>query len=149
MCSWYNHFMSHKLDQLVPTVIESAFEVCPLSAEHEEFSSFALRVEYRGRGGYAVSHFRRELSADGTWDYPTPERTSDYLRSHRFSQEEAIQLAKKHCHDIIINGLKPRDVLALDKLDGEEWRKYRLEAISRNRQWAISRAEPAEPTAGA
>ncbi len=83
---------------------------------------FTVRVEYRGRGKWAVLHgARRCLGSDGEWDWESipSEREDDWLATHRFTLEEALELARKHAPRITVNGMTAFEV-RLRELGGLE-----------------------------
>ena len=73
-----------------------------------------VTVEYRGDGKWAICHFRQCLGDDGEWDFePSPSsRTDEWLATHRFTEEEALRLAREQAPNITVNGLTPADVIA-------------------------------------
>lgn len=76
--------------------------------------AWAITVEYRDEGQWAVKHHSSCLSSSGKWDYePNPSsRTDAWKRRHRFTEEEALRLARKHAPNVCINGLFPADLIA-------------------------------------
>lgn len=88
-----------------------------VSAVPEDFcpeaSHWAISVEWRGGDRWAVLRGGECLGRDGDWDYePLPSsREEDWLATHRFSEEEALALARKEAPLIRINGYTPADVL--------------------------------------
>lgn len=67
---------------------------------------YEIRVEYRGDGKWAVIRMGYCLGADGKWDYePRPSsREDDWLATHRFGYETALELAKAAAPHIVVNG---------------------------------------------
>lgn len=72
---------------------------------------FTVKVEYRGRGKWAVLRGRC-LGSDGEWDWESipSEREDDWLASHRFGLEQALELARKHAPRVIVNGMTALEV---------------------------------------
>lgn len=99
-----------------PTVIEGVrvtrYEVNLLPESYGEAYHWAISVEYRGKGTWAVLHFGYCLGSDGEWDYePSPSnREDDWLETHRFDVETALTLAREHAPKVTVNGLTPADI---------------------------------------
>lgn len=76
--------------------------------------TWAVEVEYRGDGRWAVTHMSQCLAADGTWGYERQpsSRTDEWLAARRFTLDEALRLAREQAPLMVINGLTPADVLA-------------------------------------
>jgi hypothetical protein len=89
------------------------YEVCALPEDHIEYPTFAVTVEDRGRGRWAVCRGKRCLGVDGYWDWePLPSSREDaWLEEHRFSLADALELAVGVAPKIRINGVTPADVL--------------------------------------
>ena len=66
-----------------------------ITDEHPEGFHFAVYVEDRGRGSWAVTHEGNCLSVDGTWDYePNPSnRDNEWMALHRFTFNDAYTAA--------------------------------------------------------
>ena len=75
---------------------------------------WVVRVEWRGRGTWAVIHGGSCLGTDGEWDWePRPSsREDDWLAAHRFSLDDALALAREHAPGVRVNGHSAVDVLA-------------------------------------
>lgn len=97
-----------------PEVRVTCYEVNALPEAYDERYHWAITVEYRGDGKWAVLHFRSCLGADGDWDLePSPtNREDDWLATHRFDMETAIALASEHAPKVSVNGMTPADILA-------------------------------------
>lgn len=95
-----------------PIVQATAYEVSLLPIGHIDRSLFALTVEARGRGLWAVCFMGRCLAADGTWDHePIPsERDEGWLAVHRFDLSTALALAEQHSREVRVNGYHVLDV---------------------------------------
>lgn len=74
---------------------------------------WGVDVEYRGSGRWAVTRHGRCLSFSGEWDYESipSERGDEWLEDHRFSMDEALDLAKKHAPLTRVNGYSVADVI--------------------------------------
>ncbi len=85
-----------------------------VNAHPDENSSyhdcFAITVEYRGHGRWAVCRPKRCLSNEGHWDFePTPwERDDEWLDTHRFNEPTALRLAVDQAERITVNGMTAR-----------------------------------------
>lgn len=92
----------------------TAYEVSCLPEDHIDHHLWALKVEDRGRGLWAVLHKGYCLGRDGTWDYEprSSSRTDEWLTEHRFEYDDAIRLAQQAAPHVTVNGLTPADVLA-------------------------------------
>ena len=75
------------------------YEVTLLPKDYREGYLWTITVEYRGRDLWAVKRNGECLGRDGTWDWEmrpsSREYDPDWLPSHRFSLEEALDLAKE------------------------------------------------------
>lgn len=67
---------------------------------------YEIHVEYRGPNSWAVVRMGFCLGADGEWDYESipSERRDEWLATHRFPLERALELAKAAAPDITVNG---------------------------------------------
>lgn len=88
--------------------------VSALPADNVDYDLYSVKVQWRGGETYAVKRFSQVLGADGLWDYePSPSnRDDDWIATHRFSYEEAVQLAAKAAPDVTVNGSTVADCLA-------------------------------------
>lgn len=77
-------------------------------------SLFEIKVEWRGKGRWAVTHRSACLSADGEWDWePMPSsREDDWLATHRFDLDTALRLAKEEAPKVTVNGWTVARVIA-------------------------------------
>jgi hypothetical protein len=75
---------------------------------------YAITVEYRGDDRWAVMQRRWCLGTDGGWEYEmqVSEREDDWLATHRFPLEQALELAKAAAPDVEVNGRTAAEVLA-------------------------------------
>lgn len=90
--------------------------------------TYAITVDYRGHGQWAITRGRECLSRDGGWDWePIPsERDDDWLAEHRFDLGTALRLAKNAAPGVVVNGRTAAEALARSTArqaaaaDGEE-----------------------------
>jgi hypothetical protein len=97
-----------------PTVRATTYAVSCLPLDDEDAHLFTITVEYRGNGQWGVFRNGRGcLGSDGQWDWePLPSnRDDDWLVSHRFAFDTAIELAKQHAPLITVNGYTVADAL--------------------------------------
>ena len=104
-----------------PTVQATQYVVSCLPEGAEGRHSFTLNVAYRGNGLWAVIDTPYCLNIDGTWDFEhTPsERTDEWITSHRFDLDTAMDLARKHARLMHVNGFTVADALAMEKKRAE------------------------------
>lgn len=99
-----------------PTIEATCYTVSciPEDAHPMDHDTWAIKVEYAGRGRWAIRHLGKCLKWNGTWDYePIPSsREDNWLHEHRFSLEIAKQLAVEAAPKVRLNGKTPADVLA-------------------------------------
>lgn len=83
-----------------------------LPEEDINYSSFAIKVAYRGRGLWAVTHHGYCLGRNGDWDYESvpSERTDEWLTGHRFGRDEALRLAREAAPKVRVNGMTAAEV---------------------------------------
>lgn len=101
-----------------PTVEATRYTVSLLPETALEYTVFAISVERRVPGGWAVLRNSWCLSADGEWEFePRPsERTDEWIASHRFTVDRAIELAKAAAHDVTVNGWTAAKLLEMGGL---------------------------------
>jgi hypothetical protein len=77
-------------------------------------SVYAVQVQWRGDDRYAVKRHSLVLGADGEWDYePMPSsREDDWITTHRFGYEEALQRAVEAAPHVTVNGITVAESLA-------------------------------------
>jgi hypothetical protein len=86
--------------------------------DHPDAHHWCVTVQYRGPGKWAVlqgdSGSKFCLGTDGEWDYePSPSnREDDWLATHRFDLERALELAREHAPKIRINNFTTLDCIA-------------------------------------
>ena len=92
-----------------PTVEPTAYLVSVIPDAGPDASMWAVKVERRGPGSWAVIHLSRCLHRSGRWDHePLPSsRTQRWLSSHRFDLETALKLAKKAAPTVTVNATTP------------------------------------------
>ena len=72
-----------------------------------------LTVEYRGNDRWAVQHGESQsLGRDGLFDWDPSEKPDAWLRDHRFSEQEALELAHKAVMAVKINGRTAEEYIA-------------------------------------
>lgn len=98
-----------------PTVQVTEYTVSLLPADDINASSFAITVAYRGRGLWAVLRRSFCLGRDGEWDYEMKpsSRTDEWLADHRFTDVEALVLAKAEAPRIVVNGRTAAELMEL------------------------------------
>lgn len=115
------------ISNIDPQVIVTSIQVSALPEDHPDARTWSVSVEYRGKDSYAVVHHGQNLSQDGQWNYEPSNSSRDdhFIAQHRFSYEEAIDLAKEACKTIVINSMTAADVLTLSTLSDDEASEYR------------------------
>lgn len=108
------------------TCMPTKYLVSLLPAEHPEVVLFGLEVEWRGvpwqvpageRADWdrvwAVTRLSRVLAVRGGWEYePQPSsRSLDWCRAHRFTLDDALEVAKQQAHYVIVNGIRVQELL--------------------------------------
>lgn len=99
-----------------PTVQAVEYTVNCLPEDDLDSHVFAITVQYRGAGRYAViQHGQMCLGADGTWDHGVKEydRGDAWLDAHRFDLDTALRLAKEQAPRVTVNGFTVADALAM------------------------------------
>lgn len=89
-----------------PVVQATEYEVSILPEDDINRSTFAITVQYRGEGRWAVIRHSSCLGADGTWDFGVKEydRGEAWLNAHRFDLDTAIRLARDAAPHVVCNG---------------------------------------------
>jgi hypothetical protein len=74
---------------------------------------YEVTVSYRGDGRWAVGRSGDCLGADGEWDWePSPSsREDDWLATHRFDLDTALDLACEAAATVTVNGFTVEDTL--------------------------------------
>lgn len=99
------------------TVEPTQYTVCALPHDNVNFTHYAITVDRvmsrRGVSGWAVRRLSECLGADGEWDYePSPSsRTDEWIATHRFDLETALDLAQKAAPRVIVNGFTVADAI--------------------------------------
>jgi hypothetical protein len=96
------------------TVLATTYTVCALPEGHPDFDLFAITVENRSSGRWAVLRHRWCLGSDGEWDFePRPsEREDDWLATHRFPLKRALELAQAEAPKVRVNHRGVAEALA-------------------------------------
>lgn len=89
-----------------PAIKPVLYEVSLLPEDDINHNLFALTVQDRGHGKWAVIHSNSCLGSDGTWDFGVKEydRGDEWLQSHRFDLETALRLASEVAPHVTVNG---------------------------------------------
>lgn len=97
-----------------PTVTATLYEVSILPEDDINRDVFAIQVEYRGGGRWAVTRLSSCLGDDGTWDFGIKayDRGDDWLDAHRFDLDTALKLAKEAAPHVTVNGHTAADAYA-------------------------------------
>ena len=99
-----------------PRVQATRYTVNCLPEDDINASAYEITVEYRGRGLWAVLQRGMWcLGKEGDWDYEMrpSERDDDWLATHRFTEAEALRLAKEAAPHVTCNGRTVAQALAL------------------------------------
>lgn len=98
-----------------PTVRATRYEVSCLPPDDINTRHFTITVEYRGHGRWAVLDGPFALDADGEPDYePRSSICEDeWLSSHRFDLNTALELAKKTAPLMTVHGRTVDQALAI------------------------------------
>lgn len=125
-----------------PTARPTRYEVNCLPEDDINAAGFALAVEYRGRGRWAVVRHGQCLAADGTWDYESvpSERADEWLAQYRHDLDTALRLAREAAPRVTVNGWTVDDALAMHAATSDE---------ERDAVWARIRARHAARRAAA
>ena len=105
----------------------TASEVSVFPDEVMDASTWTLSVEYRGADRWAVlarAGSRTCLSRDGEWEWEISpsERTGEWLAEHRFSLDEALDMARRYAPGVTMNSLTAVEVLARHRARSEAGR---------------------------
>lgn len=98
-----------------PIVQPTAYTVNCLPEDDINARHFALTVEYRGDGRWAVCRSGRGcLGVDGAWDYEArPSAHEDgWIAAHRFDLDTALRLAREAAPHVEVNGITVVQALA-------------------------------------
>ncbi|MFJ2259504.1 hypothetical protein ACIOKD_14380 [Streptomyces sp. NPDC087844] len=89
-----------------PFVKATRYEVSLLPADNINRFPFTIDVEYRGHGRWAAVRHRQCLNATGEWSFESipSEREEEWMATHRFDLDTALQLAKQAAPHLIVNG---------------------------------------------
>jgi hypothetical protein len=88
--------------------------ISALPEDNVNHGLYAVTVQWRGGDTYAVKRLSMVLGADGEWDYePSPSnRDDDWIATHRFTYDRAVELAAQAAPHVTVNGLTVADCLA-------------------------------------
>lgn len=96
------------------TVEPTTYTVSAVPEDVPQAYLWAITVEKRGRGRWAVCRMRECVGTDGEWDWEASpsSRTDEWLESHRFDLATALGLAQREATEVTVNGITVADVLA-------------------------------------
>lgn len=99
-----------------PATVQPVSYLVSCLPEGEDQHSFTIRVEYRGGGRWAVVQHRMCLGADGEWSWESipSEREDEWLATHRFDLDTALELATQAAPLLTVNGFTITDVMAMN-----------------------------------
>ena len=101
-------------DTPATSVRATRYEVSCIPEDNVNARHFTLKVEYRGRGLWAVTDGIDCLDRSGEWSYERipSNREDEWLATHRFDLDTALGLAKKAAPKMTVNGYTVAHVLA-------------------------------------
>lgn len=93
------------------------YTICALPEGNVNYRHYAITVEWRGDGRWAVCSGGFCFGTDGEWEYePRPsERDDDWLDTHRFDEQSALRLAEEQAPLMTCNGITVQEALARSK----------------------------------
>jgi len=96
------------------TVQPTAYMVSLLPVDDINADLFAITVEWRGDNNWAVMRHRQCLNSEGEWDWePNPSsRTDEFIATHRFDRDTAIEMARKVAPTVMCNGITAAEAYA-------------------------------------
>jgi hypothetical protein len=103
------------MTDLTPRVQATRYTVnCMPEDSSPDSHVFEITVEWRGKDRWAVVRHGSCLGSDGEWDYEMrpSSREDDWLATHRFDLETALELAKKAAPYVTVNGWTVEKALA-------------------------------------
>jgi hypothetical protein len=105
-------------DQIVPQVTQ--YTVCYLPEDNIDHHTFAITVEYRGTGKWAVLRSRWCLGTDGEWDFEMQpsDREDEWLAAHRFDLDTALRLAVEAAPHVKVNGIAATELWRTERHGG-------------------------------
>lgn len=97
-----------------PTVQVTEYTVSVLPDGDVNQDLFTIKVAYRGRGLWAVLRRSFCLGRSGDWDYESMPsgRTDQWLAEYRFTEAEALDLAREAAPQIEYGGRTASEFLA-------------------------------------
>ena len=104
--------MSEPTPYVFQDVTQYAVSMLPLNAEERDM--FEIKVQWRGRGLWAVTRHSSCQNSAGAFAYePSPSnRDAEWLDDNRFTLGDALDRAREACQHIIVNGHHVSDVRA-------------------------------------
>lgn len=96
-----------------PAARVTRFEVSLLPEDDINYPFHTVAVEDRGNDRWAVVRHRQCLGADGEWSWESipSEREDEWLASHRFDLDAALDLAREAAPGVTVNGVTAAEVL--------------------------------------
>lgn len=96
-----------------PAVRATRFEVSLLPEDDINYPFYTVAVEDRGNDRWAVVRHRQCLGVDGEWSWESipSEREDEWLASHRFDLDAALDLAREAAPGVTVNGVTAAEVL--------------------------------------
>jgi len=90
------------------------YDVSCLPEDDINARAFTLTVEWRGGDRWAVMDGPFALDANGVQDYEprSSAREDDWLATHRFDEQTALELARRAAQKMTVNGWTVADALA-------------------------------------
>lgn len=118
---------SNRVPYEVYTTVMS-YDVSPFPVESSLHSFFLIQVERRSDSRWMVTHLDGRLFLDvaGVWSYRPTENEDEedvaaWWEARLFTLDEAMDLARKHVGDLMVNGKTAADVKAeLAELGGRQ-----------------------------
>jgi hypothetical protein len=99
-----------------PTIKPTCYAVSLLPEDDINYRFHAVMVTYCGDGRWAITHPVTDtcFGTDGEWaDGIKPYgRGDDWLDTHRFDHDTALELAKQAAPTVTLNGISTADLLA-------------------------------------
>ncbi|HET9868716.1 MAG TPA: hypothetical protein VFQ06_15565 [Nitrospira sp.] len=96
-----------------PTLVVQMYTLSLLPVEHPLRSIYQVVLERRPDDRWVVKDSRSGrsfLSVNGEWNWG-PDGDEEWVRDHWHSFDRAVELARRACRDIRVNGNSAEDVL--------------------------------------
>lgn len=90
------------------------YKFCCLPLDQKGAYHFTVTVTWRGRGLWAVKNsYGYCFGRDGEWDYEpsSSNREDGWLEAHRFTLEEALEIAEREAPNQSVMGITVQDAL--------------------------------------